>query len=60
MVIRYAYLWRAEHERGIEEGAKDRPCAVPLARMTRRVLFTAERVAGDTRRKQFESRTVLR
>ncbi len=31
MVIRYAYLWRAEHERGIEEGAKDRPCAVLLA-----------------------------
>jgi len=31
MVIRYAYLWRSEHERGIEEGVKDRPCAVLLA-----------------------------
>jgi hypothetical protein len=31
MVIRYAYLWRSEHERGFEEGAKDRPCAVLLA-----------------------------
>jgi hypothetical protein len=31
MVIRYAYLWRSEHELGIEEGAKDRPCAVLLA-----------------------------
>jgi hypothetical protein len=31
MVIRYAYLWRSEHERGIEEGIKDRPCAVLLA-----------------------------
>ncbi len=31
MVIRYAYLWRSEHEQGIEEGAKDRPCAVLLA-----------------------------
>lgn len=30
MVIRYAYLWRREHERGIEEGAKDRPCAILL------------------------------
>lgn len=30
MVIRYAYLWRNEHERGLEEGAKDRPCAVLL------------------------------
>jgi len=31
MVIRYAYLWSREHELGIEEGAKDRPCAVLLA-----------------------------
>lgn len=31
LVIRYAYLWRDEHERGLEEGAKDRPCAVLLA-----------------------------
>jgi hypothetical protein len=31
MVIRYAYLWRSEHEQGREEGVKDRPCAVLLA-----------------------------
>jgi hypothetical protein len=31
MVIRYAYLWRSEYERGLEEGLKDRPCAVLLA-----------------------------
>ena len=31
MVIHYAYLWQREHERGIEEGGKDRPCAVLLA-----------------------------
>jgi hypothetical protein len=30
LVIRYAYLWRAEHLRGLEEGVKDRPCAVVL------------------------------
>jgi hypothetical protein len=30
LVIRYAYLWRAEHLRGLEEGLKDRPCAVVL------------------------------
>jgi len=30
MVIRYAYLWRSEHRRGLEEGAKDRPCVAPL------------------------------
>lgn len=28
LVIRYAYLWRREHERGQEEGSKDRPCAI--------------------------------
>jgi hypothetical protein len=27
-VIRYSYLWNAEHLRGQEEGVKDRPCAV--------------------------------
>ena len=30
-MIRYAYLWRSERERGQEEGAKDRPCAVLLS-----------------------------
>ena len=30
LVIRYAYLWRAEHLRGLEEDLKDRPCAVVL------------------------------
>ena len=30
LVIRYSYLWRAEHQRGQEEGVKDRPCAVIL------------------------------
>ncbi|MCV3240159.1 hypothetical protein OHD58_09585 [Mesorhizobium sp. ZC-5] len=31
LVIRYSYLWRSEHDRGHEEGVKDRPCAVVLA-----------------------------
>src|SRR6266436_5658610 len=30
LVIRYAYLWHAEHVQGREEGVKDRPCAVTL------------------------------
>ena len=30
LVIRYSYLWQAEHVRGREEGVKDRPCAVML------------------------------
>jgi hypothetical protein len=28
LVIRYAYLWQREYERGQEEGVKARPCAV--------------------------------
>lgn len=31
-MICYAYLWRSEYERGQEEGVKDRPCAIVLAR----------------------------
>jgi hypothetical protein len=31
LVIRYSYQWRTEHQRGREEGSKDRPCAVILA-----------------------------
>jgi len=30
LVIRYSYLWLADHLRGEEEGVKDRPCAVVL------------------------------
>jgi hypothetical protein len=35
LVIRYAYLWQAEHRRGQEEGSKDRPCAVVLVTTNR-------------------------
>ena len=31
MVVKYAYLWTHEHERGLEEGSKDRPAAILLA-----------------------------
>lgn len=31
LVICYSYLWHREHERGQEEGAKDRPCVVVVA-----------------------------
>lgn len=30
-VIRYSYLWDREARTGLEEGLKDRPCAVALA-----------------------------
>lgn len=30
LVICYSYLWHEEHERGGEEGMKDRPCAIVL------------------------------
>ena len=32
LVIRYSYLWDREAQAGREEGVKDRPCAVVLAR----------------------------
>lgn len=31
LVISYAYLWAREHDKGKEEGAKDRPCAIIAA-----------------------------
>lgn len=31
LVVSYAYLWRHEHNRGLEEGLKDRPCLIVLA-----------------------------
>lgn len=31
LVIRYSYLWRAEHLAGREEGIKDGPCAIVMA-----------------------------
>ncbi len=34
LVLSYAYLWRHEHNRGLEEGLKARPCAVVLAVQT--------------------------
>lgn len=33
LVIGYAYLWRTEQESRLEEGGKDRPCAIVLARV---------------------------
>ena len=32
LVISYAYLWSREDARGIEEGGKNRPCAIVLTR----------------------------
>jgi hypothetical protein len=31
LVISYRYLWRYEHEKGMEEGRKNRPCVIVLA-----------------------------
>ncbi len=31
LVISYSYLWRHEHNRGLEEGRKDRPCLIVLS-----------------------------
>jgi hypothetical protein len=40
LVLRYAFLWRAEFEGGQDEGRKDRPCTVVVA---------APELAGETR-----------
>jgi len=34
LVIRYSYLWVEDHRKGLEEGRKDRPCAVVLVSQT--------------------------
>ncbi len=31
LVIRYAYLWKREHDEGREDGSKDRPCSIVLS-----------------------------
>jgi hypothetical protein len=31
LVLHYSYLWHDQHRRGLEEGAKNRPCVVVLA-----------------------------
>ena len=31
LVLHYSYLWHEQHQRGMEEGSKDRPCVVVLA-----------------------------
>jgi hypothetical protein len=31
LVVRYSYLWHWEHRAGLEEGIKDRPCAIVLS-----------------------------
>lgn len=41
LVIRYAYLWADEYATGQEEGSKDRPAAIVVARDLRDGQFTA-------------------
>ena len=31
-IIRYDFLWAEEQERGQQDGAKDRPCAIVVAK----------------------------
>jgi PemK-like, MazF-like toxin of type II toxin-antitoxin system len=31
LVISYAYVWHHEHDSGVEEGRKDRPCVILIA-----------------------------
>ena len=31
LVIRFSFLWSSEHDQGVVEGSKDRPCAIVVA-----------------------------
>lgn len=50
LVLSYAYLWRHEHNRGLEEGVKARPCAVVLAAQTQdgKVIMTVAPITHRT------------
>lgn len=41
LVISYSFLWSREHEAGVREGRKDRPCAIVVA--------TLDEATGETR-----------
>ena len=38
LVVRYSYLWQAEHASGREEGVKDRPCAIVISAPGKKVV----------------------
>jgi hypothetical protein len=59
LVIHYAYLWRSEADRGEEEGRKDRPCAVVVARRVDSSGMIGVMVAPITHSEPFENSTAL-
>jgi hypothetical protein len=59
LVIRFSFLWSSEHDQGVVEGSKDRPCAIVVA-----VPYGGERqvrtiVAPITHRAPVDSSTSL-
>ncbi|WP_256940784.1 hypothetical protein [Acetobacter indonesiensis] len=48
LVISYAYLWRHEHHRGLEEGRQHRPCVTVLAGEKAGIRATRVTVASVT------------
>lgn len=59
LVIHYSYLWRSEADQGIEEGRKDRPCAVVVARRIESSGAIGVMVAPITHRKPVENPTAI-
>jgi hypothetical protein len=59
LVIHYAYLWRSDAERGEEEGRKDRPCAVVVARRVESSGAIGVMVAPITHREPAENTTAI-
>lgn len=59
LVIHYAYLWRSEADRGEEEGRKDRPCAVVVARRVESTGAIGVMVAPITHSEPAENATAL-
>jgi hypothetical protein len=48
LVIPYAYLWRHEHRKGLEEGLKNRPCVIVLTVRSEKSGTTRVTVAAIT------------
>jgi hypothetical protein len=48
LVISYSFLWNAEHRKGRDEGAKDRPCVIVLSTFNAADGKTMVRVAPIT------------
>lgn len=59
MVISYSYLWQHEHNRGREEGAKNRPAVIVVASLLQPDGSTVVTVAPITRSKPSQASAAI-